>query len=181
VIRTRVGYAGGGKANPTYRSLGDHSETIQIDYDPAQITYEDLLDVFWNSHSPTARPWSQQYASIIFYHDEEQRRQAEETGELQVTKLGQEIYTQIIPFSEFSLAEDYHQKYRLRQVPELEEEFSAIYPDIGDFVDSTAVALVNGYVGGHGTLEAVQAEIDKLGLSPEASQRLLAIVQGFGP
>ena len=68
MIRTRVGYAGGTTNNPTYRALGDHAETIQVDYDPTQISYEELLEAFWTSHSPTSRPWSRQYASIIFYH-----------------------------------------------------------------------------------------------------------------
>lgn len=71
MIRTRVGYAGGSKENPTYYSLGDHSETIQIDYDPTQISYGQLLEVFWNSHNPTYEPWSRQYMSIIFYHSED--------------------------------------------------------------------------------------------------------------
>jgi peptide-methionine (S)-S-oxide reductase len=62
--------------NPTYHSLGDHSETIQIEYDPEQISYEELLDIFWSAHNPTARPWSRQYASFVFYHDETQRELA---------------------------------------------------------------------------------------------------------
>jgi peptide-methionine (S)-S-oxide reductase len=179
VVRTRVGYAGGTKENPTYYSLGDHSETIQIDYDPTQISYEELLAVFWESHSPTGRPWSQQYASIIFYHDEEQRRLAMETRDGEASRLGQELYTEIAPFSRFYLAEDYHQKYRLQQVPELADAFRAIYPDAEDFVNSTAAARVNGYLAGYGTLEALQAEFDDLALSPEAKQKLLEIVSAF--
>ena len=176
MVRTRVGYAGGTSANPTYRSLGDQSETIQIDYDPAQITYQELLDVFWDSHSPTARAWSRQYASIIFYHDEEQRRLAEASLEREADRLGKPIFTVVVPFSEFYLAEAYHQKYRLQQQPDLLGEFRAIYPDDEDFVNSTAVARVNGYLGGNGTLEALQAEIQSLGLSPEAQEKLLGIV-----
>jgi peptide-methionine (S)-S-oxide reductase len=176
VVRTRVGYAGGTSANPTYRSLGDHSETIQIDYDPAQISYQELLDIFWNSHSPTARPWSKQYASIIFYHDEEQRRMAEASLEREADRRGKPIFTEIIPFSEFYLAEAYHQKYRLQLEPDLLQEFRAIYPDDEDFVNSTAVARVNGYVGGNGTLAALQAEIESLGLSPASQEKLLRIL-----
>jgi peptide-methionine (S)-S-oxide reductase len=125
------------------------------------------------------RPWSSQYRSIIFYHDEEQRRLAEETREREAAKRGREILTQIVSFSEFYLAEDYHQKYRLRQVPELIHEFQALYPDVTDLVNSTAAARVNGYVGGHGTLAALQAEIDDLGLSPAGRERLLEIVSAF--
>ena len=79
MVRTRVGYAGGTKDNPTYHNLGSHSETIQIDYDPVQISYEELLRVFWDSHLPIFPPFSQQYKSAIFYHDENQQRLAEES------------------------------------------------------------------------------------------------------
>jgi peptide-methionine (S)-S-oxide reductase len=180
-VRTRVGYAGGTTANPTYRILGDHSETIQIDYDPAQISYAELLDLFWASHDPASRPVSQQYASIVFYHNEEQRQLAEEARDRQAAEYGGQVYTEIVPFSEFYLAEDYHQKYWLQQMPELEKDFHAIYPDSEDFVNSTAAARVNGYVQGHGTSAALQADLDSLGLSPAAGKRLLEIVSDFEP
>ena len=177
MIRTRVGYAGGTKENPTYHDLGDHAETIQIDFDPAQISYQELLEVFWQSHSPTSRPWSQQYASIIFYHDEEQMRLALESRDGVAAEKNRPIYTEIVPFSGFTLAEAYHQKYRLQGVEDLRAEFRAIYPDDGDFVNSTAAARVNGYLGGHGTLEALQAAIENLGLSPTAQEELLRRVE----
>jgi peptide-methionine (S)-S-oxide reductase len=172
-----VGYAGGSKSNPTYHSLGNHSETIQIDYDPTQITYEELLDIFWNEHSPTSRPFSRQYASIIFTHDEEQRRLAEQTKAREEAQRGQTLYTEIVPFTEFWLAEDYHHKYRLRGVKELVTEFTTIYADPTDFVNSTAAARVNGYLGGHGTLAQFEAEIDDLGLSGEAREVLVKLAQ----
>ena len=174
-MRTRVGYAGGTTKDPTYHTLGDHSETIQVDYNPAQVSYEELLDVFWSSHFPVQQPWSRQYMSAVFYHDEEQKRLAIETRDREAAKLGAEIFTEIVPASEFYLAEPYHQKYRLRQMRDLMEDLR-IYPDDGDLVGSTAAARVNGYVGGHGTLETLQAELDSLGLSPAASQKLLDIV-----
>jgi peptide-methionine (S)-S-oxide reductase len=180
VIRTRVGYAGGTTENPTYRKLGDHSETIQVDYDPTQISYEELLNVFWSSHSPTSRPWSRQYASIIFYHNEEQKRLAVETKDRRAAETGGWIFTEVVPFSGFYLAEDYHQKYRLQQVPDLMAEFRTTYADSADFVNSTAAARVNGYVGGHGTLAALEAEIDELGLSLAAQERLLDLVSSWG-
>jgi len=174
-VRTRVGYAGGSTASPTYHNIGDHSETIQIDYDPAQISYAELLEVFWTSHTPTSRPWSRQYMSIIFYHNDEQKRLAEETLGREASRAGAEIFTEIVPHTEFYLAEGYHQKYRLRQVPELADEFTAIYPDLQDFVNSTAVTRVNGYLGGHSTLTRLEAEIDALGLSPAGREKLLEI------
>lgn len=182
MIRTRVGYAGGSKENPTYYSLGDHSETIQIDYDPTQISYGQLLEVFWNSHNPTYEPWSRQYMSIIFYHSEDQRRLAIETKESEEARLGRHIFTEIVPFSEFYLAEDYHQKYHLRQESALMAEFRAIYPATEDFVASTAVARVNGYVGGYGELATLEEELSLLGLSEAGRQRLLEIAaRGLEP
>jgi peptide-methionine (S)-S-oxide reductase len=178
VLRTRVGYAGGSKPNPTYYDLADHSETIQIDYDPTLISYEDLLDVFWSSHTPTARVFSQQYASIIFYHNMEQKRLAEASRDREAARRGAPIYTEIVPFTEFYLAEAYHQKYRLQRTPDLLAEFQAIYPDDLDFINSTAVARVNGYLGGYGALEGLQAAIEDLGLSPEAEEELLDLVSG---
>jgi len=180
VVRTRVGYAGGTKENPTYRDLGDHAETIQIDYDPTVVSYEELLDVFWSSHSPTARAPSRQYISIIFYHNDEQRRLAMETRDREAARVGGEIYTEIVPASEFTLAEAYHQKYQLRQVPDLMAEFSAIYPedDDDDFVSSTAAARVNGYLAGYGTCQGLREQVDSLGLSEAGGAKLLRMVCG---
>jgi hypothetical protein len=158
--------------------LGDHSETIQIDYDPTQISYRQLLEVFWNSHNPIYEPWSRQYVSIIFYHSEEQKRLAIETKESEEARLGKHIFTEIVPFSEFYLAEDYHQKYYLRQEPALMAEFSAIYPAAEDFIASTAVARVNAYVGGYGELATLEKELGLLGLSEAGIKRLLEIAAG---
>jgi len=177
VVRTRVGYAGGTKENPTYMNLGDHAETIQIDYDPTRVCYTDLLEIFWQSHDPTSRPYSRQYMSIIFYHNEEQRTLAEESRDREEARRGVPILTEIMPSSGFTLAEGYHQKYRLQQNPEFMEEFRAIYPDDG-WVDSTAAARVNGYLAGYGSQSELSAGLDSLGLSPEAGERLLRTAAG---
>jgi len=178
VVRTRVGYAGGSKASPTYHDLGDHSETIQVDYDPVQVSYQELLDVFWRSHSPTARPLSRQYASVIFYHTAEQQRLAEASLAREEGSRGRRIYTEIVPFSEFYRAETYHQKYRLQKVPALVGELRALYPQGNDWIDSTVAARANGYLGGYGTLDGVEAAVEELGLSAEAKGRLLDLLAG---
>lgn len=90
-------------------------------------------------------------------------------------RLGRTIVTEIIPFSEFYLAEDYHQKYYLTSEPGLLEEYRAIYPDIHDFISSTAVARVNGYAGGYGILENLNEDMDALALSEAGRSRLLEI------
>jgi peptide-methionine (S)-S-oxide reductase len=110
--------------------------------------------------------------SAIFFHNEDQKRLALETRDRKAATVKGKIVTEIIPFAEFYLAEDYHQKYYLQQVPALMREFSAIYPAVQDFIDSTAVARVNGYIGGYGSPESLKGEIDSLGLSPVAEQQL---------
>ncbi len=158
--------------------MGNHSETIQIKYDPAEISYAKLLDIFWDSHNPTRPSWSRQYASIIFYHDDEQRRLAEETKGREEIKRG-EIFTEIVPTSRFYLAEAYHQKYRLQQSQSLVNAFRAIYPNDNEFLYTTAAARVNGYLGGHGIYQTLKAELDELDLPAEKREKLLEAVRSL--
>ena len=176
MVRTRVGYAGGSSADPTYRNIGDHAETVQVDYDPAVISYEELLRVFWAAHSPTSRPWSGQYASLIFYQDEEERRLAEESRAAEQSRRGRPIYTEIVPYEGFNLAEAYHQKYRLQAWPELLAELQAANPGAADLLGSTSAARLNGYLGGNLDLAGLEAELAALGLAPAARERLLSLL-----
>lgn len=173
VVRTRVGYAGGTKENPTYHALGGYTETVQIDYDSTKISYRELLDIFWESHEPEYRSWSQQYKSVIFYHSEEQKQLASETKVEREAELNKTLYTEIRSFTKFYLAEAYHQKYRLQQEKELMKEFKVIYTDIEAFVDSTAAARVNGYIAGYGDPSVLQDELSSLGLTKTAGERLI--------
>ena len=168
-----MGYAGGTSGNPTYYNLDGHTETVEVDYDPTRISYGQLLGVFWGSHDATAFAFSRQYQSIIFFHNEEQQRLANQSKQQEEAKLGSKITTEIIPFSAFYQAEDYHQKYYLRQIPELMADFRAMYPNATKFINSTAAARVNGYIGGHGAAETLQKELASYGLSPTGTQRLL--------
>ncbi len=124
VITTAVGYAGGLTPNPTYREvcsgLTGHAEVVLVVFDPARVSYEDLLKVFWENHDPTqglrqGNDIGTQYRSAIFYADEEQRRAAEESRtafQRRLTEAGYgAITTEIAPAGEFYYAEDYHQQY----------------------------------------------------------------------
>jgi len=120
VISTISGYAGGKTKNPTYeevsRGTTGHTEVVQITYDPNKITYEKLLEVFWRNVDPLT-PNRQfcdvgsQYRTAIFYHDEPQKRLAEESKKALSKRFKEPIVTEIVAASEFYPAEDYHQDY----------------------------------------------------------------------
>jgi peptide-methionine (S)-S-oxide reductase len=134
--------------------------------------------MFWHSHNPAERPWSRQYASIIFYHNAEQKRLAEETKfHQEEMERKSKIYTEIVPYSDFYPAEDYHQKYWLQAAHDLMKEFQQIYPDFKQFIDSTAAARVNGIVGGYGSFDGATEALGSYGLSPAGNQVLMTYVR----
>lgn len=173
VVRTRVGYAGGTTPHPTYRNIGDHAETVELEFDPAVTSYARLLEAFWEGHDPGRPLWSRQYMAAVFYHDAEQERLARETAARRAAQMGRPMTTQILPAERFTPAEDYHQKFYLQQVKEVWREFEAIYPAMGDLVNSTAAARCNGYLAGCGSAEALAAELPGFGLSAAAQAQLL--------
>lgn len=172
VIRTRVGYAGGSTPHPTYRSLGDHAETVQLDFDPAVISYKKLLRHFWGSHMPVRPARTRQYLSAVWYHDDGQREAAETIKAREEDRRHHALFTEIAPLDTFTWAEDYHQKYTLRKLPDLLAEYAAIYPDPAAFVNSTAVSRINGFAAGYGDAALLQAELDQYGLSPQGRDTL---------
>jgi len=132
--------------------------------------------MFWKMNDARMRAPSTQYRSIIFYHNDGQRKIAEGMKAQEEARAGARIFTEIIPFTRFFLAEGYHQKYYLRGAGDIAGEYLAIYPDLKDLIGSTAVARANGYLGRHGTKAQLEGEIDSLGLSQEGRKRLLGIV-----
>jgi len=122
VIKSTSGYSGGHVANPSYREVctgnTGHAECIQVVYDPKKITYDELLEVFWQTHDPTTlnrqgADVGTQYRSVIFYHNNEQKEKAEKY-KAQLDKSGafnDPIVTEISPYTQFYAAENYHQDY----------------------------------------------------------------------
>ena len=157
--------------------MGDHSEAVEIDFDPARIGYDRLLDIFWKGHDPFSNSWARQYKTAIFYHGEEQRRWAKASKKHIEEKTGRRVVTEIVPASAFHLAEGYHQKYMLQGNPGIADELRVYYPDDTRFTASMAAARLNGYLGGHGTLKQLKAEIVSLGLSPGSSRMLWELVR----
>ena len=122
VISTRVGYTGGQLPNPTYKDVctdrTGHAEAVEVEYDPAKISYEQLLNVFWENHDPTqlnrqGPDWGTQYRSAIFFHTPEQESVANASKEVlgKSGRFSKPIVTRIVPATTFYEAEDYHQQY----------------------------------------------------------------------
>lgn len=122
VFETAVGYSGGKKENPSYEEvcsdLTGHAEVVQITYNPEEVSYKNLLKIFWENHNPTqlnrqGPDVGSQYRSVIFYHDEAQKAIAEESkAELEVKQVFHNpIVTSIEPAKPFYKAEEYHQQY----------------------------------------------------------------------
>jgi peptide-methionine (S)-S-oxide reductase len=179
VTRTRVGYTGGAKKNPTYHSLGDHTEAVQIDYDPSLLTYGKLLKIFFDNHEPFVRSRTRQYMPAVFYHTEEQRMQILEEKKRREEGAGKKVLTEILAAGEFYLAESYHQKYYLRGARTLMKEIQTRYPSEPDLIASTVAARINGYLGSHGKIGDLEKEIDHFGLSQEARRELIGIVRSL--
>jgi len=178
VWRTRVVYAGGEISRPTYRAMGDHTECFQVDFDPAAVSYEELLSLFWQSHDPTRAAWKTQYASLVLAHDDAQLAVAQQSARRYEASLGMPVATRIERLGEAWMAEDYHQKYYLRNDRTLMPEFRAMYRSDAGFVASTAAMRVNGYLAGNGARAQLEQEIDVLGLSEKGRAYLRAQVEG---
>lgn len=172
-MRTTVGYAGGTTESPGYYSIGDHSETIRVEFDPQRISYAQLLEVFWDSHDPGYDVYSRQYRNAIFYLNEKQRNEAEASRRRVAGLAHSKIFTVIEPAGKFFVAEDYHQKYLLRKATGIFREFQAIYPDAASLAASMAAARINGYLGCYGEPEELQRELEQLGLSRQMQARLV--------
>ena len=125
VKATAVGYAGGTMKDPAYEDVctdrTGHAEVVQVTFDPSEISYEQLLEVFWNNHNPTTLSRQgpdigSQYRSVIFFHNKEQETAARKSKEAleKSDKWKQPIVTQIVPAATFYRAEEYHQQYLVK-------------------------------------------------------------------
>jgi peptide-methionine (S)-S-oxide reductase len=120
VVATRVGYTGGAIADPSYEQVCSgktgHAEAVQLWFDPAVVSYGELLDTFWSIHDPTSRnrqgwDFGSQYRSAVFFHDADQERVAMSSRDERQNSVRKPIVTEIAPASPFYDAEEYHQRY----------------------------------------------------------------------
>ena len=146
VVRTRVGYAGGTESNPTYESIGDHSEVVQVDYDPDETSFAALVDEAIARHSPMRQPPKRQYQHVLF-HETDAERDAIETalGDLEVPA----VRTRVEPLASFTVAEPSHQKFNLSGKRWATDAFDDAGYDTAAVRESPAAAKLNAELAGH--------------------------------
>jgi len=176
-LRTRVGYCGGKKAKPTYHDLGDHTEAFSLDYDPEVVSYEDLLERFWNGHRCNRNNSSRQYMNAVFYRSVEQKQLAEASRDRHAATVGtlpSNIATEILPVAEFTYAEGYHHKYYLTRYSEIRAFLEQAYPSAKQLADSTVATRLNAYLGSgvDRDWQSFLAELPDYGLPEEIENTL---------
>lgn len=175
---TRVGYAGGTSKDPSYREMGDHSETVEIDYDPNLIPYDELLEVFWNNHNPININGykGRQYQSLLLYRDKEQEEAIHRIKKRMESDKGS-LETEAAPYAEFHMAEQRHQKYYLKRFPNAIEKLRTLYPSEDDLTNSALAARLNGLAKGYSNLAHIQREIQQWPVSSSDRAAMIALIR----
>lgn len=148
MVRTRVGYTGGSIDDPTYHQLGNHTEALQVDYDPETLSDRELLSAVIRRHDPFNNVGHTQYRNGLWYHDSDQLDAIRSVlrNNFGCSTDSPKIETVIEPLETFHRAEAYHQKYYLRKHNEYMELFKDLTDE--DFTDSTKTARLNGILAG---------------------------------
>lgn len=166
MLRTRVGYTGGTTESPNYEQLGDHSEAVQLDFDPGLISYRQLLAEALSAGGFGRNQPNRQYRSVVFYHTLEQRSEAEAAGIIELEAAGP-----------FARAEDYHQKHFLQHGPEAREFLERSF-SFEAFTDSTEAARANAIASGRLTGDEILAILPSLRVGAETCRLLLEHAAG---
>ncbi|KEJ00771.1 methionine-S-sulfoxide reductase [Clostridium botulinum A2B7 92] len=179
VVKTYVGYTGGNTLFPTYNSIGDHLETLEVYYDSSKIAFENLLTIFEKNHNYIVRPNLLQYYSAIFYNNENEKELCLDWKKNKKEELKTEVLTRISPIEKFYYAEFYHQKYYIQLEPVIMSNLRSKFSTGNDLISSPLCHKLNAYLAGYGSLKELNKEIEDFNLSEDAKNRLLSIVEGF--
>jgi peptide-methionine (S)-S-oxide reductase len=176
VLQTRVGFSGGTYEKPTYTNSRDHSETVELLYDPSSISYRELCREFFHAHNPAWTGVLKQYANALFYTTGQERRIAEQESERRGSKDGTVMRTPLREFDRFHPASASHQKHHLRTHRELMSAFRSVFPDDTAFTASTAAMRVNSAIAGFSETALIRQELPEYGLSESAAERVQLLV-----
>ncbi|WP_245853118.1 peptide-methionine (S)-S-oxide reductase [Natrinema ejinorense] len=148
VVRTRVGYAGGRKPDPSYEVIGDHTEVVQFEYDPEQLSFDELLDRTFDEHNPSQQSGKRQYQNILFTETAEQHEQLR--SYLDASECSREqLNTRLEDLDRFHVAEDSHQTFHLRGKRWITDAFAKADYDDGAIREPPAAAKLNANAAGH--------------------------------
>ncbi|WP_027086208.1 peptide-methionine (S)-S-oxide reductase MsrA [Cohnella panacarvi] len=178
VIRTRVGYAGGTTARPTYREMGDHSEVVQLDFDEELLSYEQLLETFWTNHNPVNINGykGRQYQSMLLYRDEDQQEVFHRVKQRMEEGKGI-LETEISPYTLLYLAEARHQKYYLRRFPNALAKLGELYSSEEELMNATLAARLNGLAKGYTNLGRIVDEIGRWWVSDSERAETIRLIR----
>lgn len=179
VVRARVGYAGGTTEHPTYREMGDHSETVELGFDPEILSYEALLETFWNRHNPININGykGRQYQSLLLFRDRQQEEAFRRAKERMEAEKGRPLETEIVPFRGFHPAEPRHQKYYLKRYPDAIAKLSELYWSEEELTNSTLAARLNGLAKSFANRERLLRELSQWPIDPAVRDDLVALVR----
>jgi len=158
VYFTEVGYAGGDMKGPTYHNLGNHTEAIKVIYDPEIISYQELLNIFWENHNHTQKSYSKQYKSIIFCNNNKEEDTVLKFLENKKLEVNKKIYIDIQEIDEFYPAEQYHQKYLFKRNKNMYQQVIELFSGKYKFEDSRIAARLNAYSAGFLTFTEIKKE-----------------------
>lgn len=148
VVRTRAGYAGGTKPDPSYEVLGDHTEVVQLEYDPGQLSFSEVLARAFDEHDPYQLSEKRQYQNILFTETADQHEQL--LSYLDESEFDRSrINTRLERLDRFHVAEDYHQKFNLRGKRWITDAFAEADYSADEIRESPAAAKLNAHVAGH--------------------------------
>ena len=163
-----MGYAGGELAQPTYHNLGEHTEAVEVSFDPGLISYQELLEVYWGSFPATLPSGPSRARTAVFARNDSQLVIAEASKRQLRRRLGEKITTEVVPGTAFWPAERMHQKFHLQRVyPELVGELAEAFADVDTFLASTAAARINAFVSGSADLADLEQAAAALGWETE--------------
>lgn len=179
IMRTRVGFAGGTKDNPTYRQLGDHTETVEMDFDSCIVSLETILNVFWSYHNPVNINdyKGQQYRSLVLFRDPIQHSVIREVMRTSEEQGKGKLDTEVAPYTGFYLAEDRHQKYYLKRYPDAIKKLRTFFPTDEELTNATLAARLNGLAKGYTNLEKIINEIRTWQVSREEQEEIIHLIK----
>ncbi|WP_103030111.1 peptide-methionine (S)-S-oxide reductase [Salinibacter altiplanensis] len=172
VVRTTVGFAGGQVSDPTYATIGDHTEAVRIEYAPARLRYAGLLDRFWTVFDPALTPAKRRYQPLLAPQNERQAQRARASRADAIGRDERAGRVEIVDGGEFSAAALRHQKHTLRRYEDVTGALRARLPSERAFARSPAAALAAGYVGGYRSPARLADDQARLGLPNDATATL---------